>query len=138
MTSNAPAWYARVVGVFLLVQGVVTGTFLAVDRLHEAFPAVLDATRMVPRHSALHVVTGLLALAVLRWGGARGRWWFALGFGTFYTALGVSGQVTGHSHGLELQPFDHAFHLLAGVPGLVAAALGYRSSDATTATTATN
>jgi hypothetical protein len=141
MSTGAPAWYARIVGGFLLAQGVVTGTFLAVDRLDEAIPAVLDTTRMVPRHSALHVATGLLALAVLRWGGARGRWWFALGFGAFYTALGVSGQATGHSHGLDLQPFDHAFHLVAGVPGLVAAALGYRSiarpsvADATGVTT---
>jgi hypothetical protein len=129
MNGRAPAWYARIVGVFLLLQGVVTGTFLLVDRLDAAFPAILDETRMVPRHSALHVATGVLALAVLRWGGPRGLWWFALGFGLFYTTLGVSGLVTGHGHGLELQPFDHPFHLVAGIPGLVAAALGRPSAS---------
>jgi hypothetical protein len=106
--------YARIVGVFLLVQGVVTGTFLLIDPLDNAFPVLLDTTRMVPQHSALHVLTGLLALAVLSRGGARELWWFALGFGLFYTALAVSGLVT----------FDHSIHLLAGIPGLLAAGLG--------------
>jgi hypothetical protein len=117
------AWYARIVGLFLLLQGVVTGTMLLVDPLDRAVPSILDTTEMVLQHSALHVVTGLLALAILRWGGARERWWFALGFGLFYTGLGLAGLMTGSRAGLELQPFDHSFHLVAGVPGLVAAAL---------------
>ena len=120
----APVWYARIVGGFLLFQGVVTGLFLLVDRLDEAFPAVLDTTRMVPQHSALHVVTGLLALALLRWGNARALWWFAAGFGGFYTVLALSGLVTGHHLGLELQPFDHPFHLVVGFTGLLAAGAG--------------
>jgi hypothetical protein len=121
--AAAATWYTRVVGVFLLVQGVATGTFLLVDPLDEAFPQLLDATRMIGLHSALHVLTGLVALAVLRWGGRRGAWLFALGFGLFYTALGISGLVAGHDLALHLQPFDHPFHLLAGIPGLVAAGL---------------
>jgi hypothetical protein len=122
--NAAPAWYARIVGGFLLCQGVVTGLFLLVDPLDEAFPVVLDTTRMVPQHSALHVVTGLLALALLRWGNARALWWFALGFGGLYTALGLGGLWTGDHLGLELQPFDHPFHLVAGIPGLLAAGAG--------------
>lgn len=124
MRTGLTAWYARIVGVFLLVQGIATGTFLLVDPLDKAFPVLLDTTRMVPQHSALHVLTGLLALAVLRGGGVPELWWFALGFGLFYTALAVSGLVTGHSHWLGLQPFDHSIHLLAGIPGLLAAGLG--------------
>lgn len=124
MRTGLTVLYARIVGVFLLVQGVVTGTFLLIDPLDNAFPVLLDTTRMVPQHSALHVLTGLLALAVLSRGGARELWWFALGFGLFYTALAVSGLVTGHSHWLGLQPFDHSIHLLAGIPGLLAAGLG--------------
>jgi hypothetical protein len=119
-----PVWYARIVGGFLLFQGVVTGLFLLVAPLDEAFPAVLDTTRMVPQHSALHVVTGLLALALLRWGNARALWWFAAAFGCFYTALALSGLVTRHHLGLELQPFDHPFHLVVGITGLVAAGAG--------------
>ena len=124
--NAAPVWYARIVGGFLLFQGVVTGLFLLVDPLHEAFPLVLDTTRMVPQHSALHVITGLLALALLRWRSARGLWWFAAGFGCFYTALGLSGLVTGHHLGLELQPFDHPFHLVVGITGLLAAGAALR------------
>jgi hypothetical protein len=122
--NAAPAWYARIVGAFLLIQGVVTGLFLLVDPLDEAFPGLLNTTRMAPQHSALHVVTGLLALALLRWGHGRALWWFAAGFGCFYTALGVSGLVTGHHLGLELQPFDHPFHLVVGITGLIAAGAG--------------
>jgi hypothetical protein len=125
--NAAPGWYARIVGGFLLFQGVVTGLFLLVDPLDEAFPAVLDTTRMVPEHSALHVVTGLLALALLRWGNTRALWWFAAGFGCFYTALGLGGLVTGHHLGLELQPFDHPFHLVVGITGLLAAGAGLRA-----------
>lgn len=125
-------WYVRVVGTVLLVQGVVTGTFLLVEPLRTAIPAVLDITRMVPAHSALHVMTGVVALAVLRWGGARERWLFAFWFGLAYTALGLSGLLTGHDHGLGLQPFDHPFHLVAGLPGLLAAAAGARATTAAT------
>ena len=124
--NAAPAWYARIVGGFLLLQGVVTGVFLLVDSLDEAFRAILDTTRMAPQHSALHVVTGLLALALLRWGSARALWWIAAGFGCFYTALAPSGLVTGHHFGLDLQPFDHPFHLVAGIAGLLAAGAGLR------------
>lgn len=125
---TAVTWYVRIVGGILLVQGLVTGTFLAVEPLRTALPAVLDVTRMVPLHSALHVVTGLLALAVLGWGGPRERWIYAAGFGLGYTALALSGLVSGHDHGLGLQPFDHPFHLLVGVPGLVVAAIGARTA----------
>jgi hypothetical protein len=125
--GRASAWYAGIVGGFLLVQGLVTGVFLIVDSLDEAFPAVLDATRMVPQHSALHVLTGLVALALLRWGSPGALWWFAFGFGCFYTAVGLTGLTTGHQLGLELQPFDHPFHLVAGIPGLLAAAVDLRA-----------
>jgi hypothetical protein len=123
---GAPAWYAGIVGGFLLIQGLVTGLFLIVAPLDERFPAVLETTRMVPQHSALHVVTGLVALALLHRSNRGALWWFALGFGSFYTALGLTGLTTGHHFGLELQPFDHLFHLAAGIPGLLAAGIELR------------
>jgi hypothetical protein len=124
--ARAPAWYAWVAGGFLLLQGSSTLLFRLVPALNAAFPALLDVTQMTPIHSSLHIVTGLLALAILWVGGARGAWWFALGFGLFYTLLGLAGLATGGTFGLGLQPFDHSFHLLAGVPGLAAAAVAYR------------
>ena len=122
---RAPFWYTLVVGGFLLLQGTSTLLFRLVPALDAAFPALLGTTRMIPIHSLLHITTGVLALAVIRWGGARGIWWFALGFGTFYTLLGLTGLMIGDVLGLGLQPFDHPFHLVAGVPGLLTAALAY-------------
>ncbi len=125
---QAPFWYTLIVGGFLLLQGASTLLFRLVPALDAAFPALLGTTRMIPIHSMLHITTGVLALAVIRWGGPRGAWWYALGFGLFYTLLGLSGLLIGDVLGLGLQPFDHPFHLVAGVPGLLAAALAYLPS----------
>jgi hypothetical protein len=124
--AHAPLWYTLASGGFLLLQGTSTLLFRLVPALDTAFPALLGTTHMIPIHSTLHIVTGLLALALVGWGGAGYAWWFALGFGTFYTLLGLAGLISGQQLGLGLQPFDHPFHLLAGLPGLVAAALWYR------------
>lgn len=123
---RATAWYTFLSGGFLLLQGTSTLLFRLYPPLDQAFPALLETTRMIPIHSTLHIVTGLLALGVLRWGGAQGAWWFALLFGTFYTTLGLLGLLTGLNFGLGLQAFDHPFHLVAGGPGLLAAALSYQ------------
>jgi hypothetical protein len=124
--ARAATWYTFISGGFLLLQGASTLLFRLYPPLDQAFPALLETTRMIPVHSLLHIVTGLFALGVLRWGSPRGAWWFALLFGIFYTGLGLIGLLTGLSFGLGLQPFDHPFHLLAGVPGLLAATLGYQ------------
>lgn len=123
--ERAPAWYTIAAGGFLLLQGTSTLLFLMFPALDRAFPQLLQATRMIPVHSVMHIFTGLLALAVLRWGGRAGIWWFSLLFGMYYTALGLVGLITGLQFGLGLQPFDHPFHLLAGIPGLIAATIGY-------------
>jgi hypothetical protein len=124
--ARAPVWYTLVSGGFLLLQGISTLLFRLFPPLDMAFPALLEATHMIPAHSTLHIATGLLALAAMRWSGAAGAWWFALGFGVFYTLLGLAGLIAGQPLGLGLQPFDHPFHLLAGLPGLLAAVVGYR------------
>lgn len=123
--ERAPAWYTAAAGGFLLLQGTSTLLILMFPALDRAFPQLLQATRMIPIHSAMHIFTGLLALAALRWGRRAGVWWFSLLFGMYYTALGLVGLITGLQFGLGLQPFDHPFHLLAGIPGLIAAAIGY-------------
>ena len=125
IVARSPYWYTLVVGGFLLLQGASTLLFRLVPALDAALPALLATTKMIPIHSLLHITTGVLALAIIRWGGARGTWWYAAGFGTFYTLLGLSGLMIGDVLGLGLQPFDHPFHLVAGVPGLLAAAFAY-------------
>ncbi len=84
---------------------------------------------MIPIHSTLHIVTGVLAVLILYRGGERGAFWFASGFGLFYLGLGLAGMLGGHQLGLGLQPFDHPFHLVLGALGLLAAGLtAYQST----------
>jgi len=77
---------------------------------------------MIPVHSNLHLVRSLIAIGIFFRGGERGSFWFCLGFGLFYTALGVAGWLTGQQYGLGLKPFDHPFHLFLGGLALLAAA----------------
>jgi hypothetical protein len=117
--------YTAIAGIFLLAQGISTLVFRLYPPLDQAFPHLLAVTQMVPPHSILHILTGLLALAALYWGGERGTFWFAVAFGLFYTALALYGIITMQPTVFRLQTFDHPFHLLLGVLGLVAAGISY-------------
>lgn len=108
----------------LLAQGGLTLLARLVPALDRAAPAILARTRMVPPHSLLHIVTGLLALGILLWGSAAGTWRFLLLFGIGYTALGLAGALSGRQFGLGLQAFDHPIHLVIGGAALAAAWLG--------------
>ncbi len=123
-------FYTAFSGVFLLLQGISTLAFRLFPALDETFPALLSITQMVPVHSTLHILTGITALAVLFRGGERGAFWFAAGFGVFYTGLALFGMITHHPTILRLQPFDHPFHLFLGAWGMVVAGLHlYRSQS---------
>ena len=113
--------YTAVAGIFLLLQGTSTLLFRLYPPLDEAFPFLLGLTQMVPPHSILHIITGLLALGILFSAWPRGAYRFALGFGLFYVGLGVIGLFTGHPTYLGMQHFDHPFHILLGGLGLTAA-----------------
>ena len=123
MIRSPTRFYTAFSGVFLLLQGTSTLAFRLFPSLDKAFPALLSITRMIPPHSILHILTGILALAVLIPGEERGSFWFATGFGLFYTGLAFFGMLTHHPTILGLQPFDHPFHLVLGLLGLLAAAL---------------
>jgi hypothetical protein len=128
--KSATRFYTAFSGIFLLLQGTSTLAFRLFPALDEALPALLSITQMVPVHSTLHILTGIAALAVLFRGGERGAFWFAAGFGAFYTGLALFGMITHHPTILRLQPFDHPFHLLLGVWGLFAAGyFMYRSQS---------
>ena len=124
MVKGPARLYTAVSGIFLLLQGTSTLAFRLYPPLDRAFPALLATTHMIPIHSTLHIITGLLALAILYRGGERAAFWFAAGFGLFYLTLGLAGVLSGQPLGLGLQPFDHPIHLVLGVVGLFAA---YRS-----------
>ena len=123
MRSQPTRIYTMSAGVFLLAQGTSTLAFRLIPSLDQSFPPLLGITKMVPPHSLLHILTGLLALVVLWRSRARGPFWFALGFGSFYLALALLGITTGHPVMLGLQDFDHPFHILLGVLGILSAAL---------------
>lgn len=118
---NPTRIYTAVIGIFLLLQGTSTLAFRLYSPLDEAFPQLLAVTQMVPTHSILHIITGLLALIILFRGGERGAFWFSAGFGSFYTGLALYGYITHAATMFHLQMFDHPFHLLLGLLGLVAA-----------------
>ena len=122
MINQIARIYTAVSGIFLLAQGISTLAFRLYPPLDRAFPALLATTQMIPIHSTLHIVTGVIALFILYRGGERGAFWFALGFGLFYLALGLAGMFSGQPLGLGLQPFDHPIHLVLGVVGLLVAA----------------
>ena len=125
MIKQPARLYTLIAGLFLLAQGISTLAFRLYPPLDQAFPQLLAVTQMVPPHSLLHILTGLLALAALFWGGERGVLWFAAAFGLFYPALALYGMITMQPTVFRLQSFDHPFHLLLGVLGLVAAGISY-------------
>ena len=120
MTQEPTRLYTAFAGIFLLLQGTSTLAFRLVPSLDQAFPALLSVTQMVPSHSILHILTGLLALAALFLNGERGPFWFATGFGIFYVGLAIVGMMTSQPTVFRMQPFDHPFHLLVGGLGLLA------------------
>lgn len=134
MIKSPTRLYTAFSGIFLLLQGTSTLAFRLFPSLDKAFPALLSITQMIPPHSILHILTGIVALVVLFRVDPRGSFWFAVGFGLFYTGLAFFGMVTHHPTILGLQPFDHPFHLVLGLLGLLAASLSaYRSQSKTEA-----
>jgi hypothetical protein len=125
--------YTLFIGVVLSLQGASTLAFRLYPPLDNAFPLLLELTRMIPSHSLLHLGTGLVALWVYFRGEPHAPFWFALVFGLFYVGLAIVGHVTGHQLGLGLHPFDHPFHVLLGAPGLLAAAIEFHLSRARSA-----
>lgn len=128
MIKQPARLYTAVSGIFLLLQGVSTLFFRLYPPLDHAFPALLATTHMIPVHSTVHIVTGILAVVTLYRGRESSAFWFALGFGLFYLSLGLTGVLSGHQMGLGLQPFDHPIHLALGFVGLFAAGISAYSS----------
>lgn len=122
MRFNPTRLYTWIASVGLFLQGASTLTALMVPAVDRAMPGLLEQTQMIPAHSVLHILSGLLGFAALR-AGRFGTRSFALGFGLFYVGLGIAGGAGSHQFGLGLKPFDHPFHLVLGGFGLVAVAV---------------
>lgn len=123
MSTSPARIYTWIAGIGLFLQGSSTLAARLVPEIDYAAPMLLQETMMVPTHSFLHIASGLIGFAVLLFGGVRGAWLFALGFGFFYVALAIVGAASGLPLGLGLQEFDHSFHAVLGGAGLLAAAI---------------
>jgi hypothetical protein len=119
---NPTRLYTWIASIGLFVQGGSTLTAFLVPTVDRAMPGLLEQTQMIPIHSMLHILSGLIGFAALR-SGSPGTRSFALGFGFFYVGLGVAGAAGPHEFGLGLKPFDHSFHLVLGGFGLLAVAV---------------
>jgi hypothetical protein len=110
------------VSLALFFQHAIALIALSIPALDRAIPFLLREMQVVPSHSMLHVVTGLVGFAALYFGGSWPRR-FALGFGVFYIGLAIAGALSGRPLGLGLKPFDHPFHtVIGGIALLVVAA----------------
>jgi hypothetical protein len=123
MLAQPTRLYTMFIGIALVLQGSVTLLARLYPPFDRAFPFVLEMTKLIPSHSLLHIATAIVAFGLNYWGGPRGPFRFALGFGLFYLALAIVGMISGHPLGLGLHAFDHPFHLFIGVLGLLAVAV---------------
>lgn len=123
MRTSPTRAYTWVASVGLFLHGASTLLALLVPTVDQAIPLLLHETRMIHSHSLLHIASGLVGFATLRFGGSVGPRRFALWFGLFYVALAVVGPLSGHPLGIGLQPFDHYFHAAVGGFGLLAVAV---------------
>lgn len=113
-------WLARtyllLLGAGLLLEGAA---LLVVAASNLSVPFTVDN-----RHNALHVVWGLLILAVLATSRDASRLVsLALLFGVFYVGLAFAGMVLVNPFGLLLGPGENLFHLTVGSGSLIAAVL---------------
>jgi hypothetical protein len=123
MLGQPTRLYTMFIGIALMLQGTATLLARLYPPFDRAFPFVLEMTKLIPSHSLLHIATAIVAFGLNYWGGPRGPFRFALGFGLFYLALAIVGMISGHPLGLGLHAFDHPFHLFIGVLGLLAVAV---------------
>src|SRR6185295_609858 len=81
---------------------------------------IVRGAEVNPYHNALHIVTGVGALAVGLGGSSAAARRFCLGFGVFYLAFGGLGMLLGDPAldrlwqlgPLRLDVMDHTFHLV--------------------------
>jgi len=114
--------YLWVVMPGLLLQGIGC---LALYRLAPALAGnavIATIFSSNPPHAWIHVgwgVAGMLVLITER--EQRPRWWFAVVFAVFYTALGILGIVVDDPFGLRLGLIENSFHLTVGPVMLILA-----------------
>jgi hypothetical protein len=113
--------YVLVLGAGLLLDG---GVLLILNAVGAHVPGV-NVTDV--RHNLLHVVSGVILLAVSFRSAVRAIW-AAVIFGAFYVALAVLGLTIDQPFGLQLGPGENAFHLTVGPVSLLLGAWALRTT----------
>ena len=124
--STALRWYLWILMSGLLLHGLVSLVFRLDPSLAAAMPYLVRGIFGIDLwHAWIHIVWGSLGIVILARSSARqAQIWLALGFGAFYSALGIVGVWIHHPLGLELDIFENAFHLTVGPATLLLGILG--------------
>jgi hypothetical protein len=118
-------WYLGVLMGGLLLQGGVSLAFRLAPALAASAPYLVRGIFGIDFwHAWIHILWGGAGSAIVAVGRLRALVRLALGFGVFYTALGVAGLALHHPLGLELDWFENSFHLVAGPATLLLGILG--------------
>ena len=113
--TNILRIYLWVLGASLLLQGSIS---LILRIIHIPPPAfTLNAINADPLHATIHIVWGLVMLALLVDARRRGPRAIALlgqSFGAFYIGLALLGVLFYHPFGLRLDLGENLFHFTCG------------------------
>ena len=127
--------YALVIGLALTAAGIIgffySAAFGKPGKVDDVF-GVLDVNGW---HNLVHLLTGLLGLAVWRSYSASRK--YAIGFGAIYGAIAIWGLVIGNGESIlgiiPVNTEDNVLHLLIGVAGVGAAYAAPAAEPATPA-----
>jgi len=107
--------YLLAVGLLLLVQGAISLLVRAAgDDPHATSRLLSD-----PLHATVHLVWGIVLLAVLARRDAAAATETALVFGLFYVGLLVLGLSVHHPLGMQIDGKENAFHAVVGPAALL-------------------
>jgi hypothetical protein len=118
--TNSLRIYLWLLGASLLLQGILS---LILRIIHIPPPAfTLNSINADPLHATIHIVWGLVMLALLVGAGRSGPRAIAIlgqSFGAFYIGLALLGVLIYHPFGLRLDLGENLFHFFIGPTTLV-------------------
>jgi len=118
--TNILRMYLCLLGASLLLQGTISLILKIIQIPPPAF--TLNSINADPLHATIHIVWGLVMLAVLvdaRRRGPRAIALLGLCFGAFYIGLALLGVLIYHPFGLRLDLGENLFHFIIGPTTLV-------------------
>jgi len=119
---NVLTAYLWVVMPGLLLQGIGCLTLFRLAPALAGNAAIAAIFSSNPPHAWIHVGWGAAGTLVLITERERSpRWWLAVVFAVFYTALGILGMVVDNPFGLRLGLIENSFHLTVGPVMLILA-----------------